>query len=138
MLVKGILFVLWLLLTGLIGILLLSFNLLILPLSSRLYRKYSDFIAQEWFLGQVISLEYLFGIRMVFAGDVMNLKPNQPVFMFANHRTRLDWMMLWSFLARFGNLSKEKIILKDGLRKVPIFGYAMQFFQVNFKYHNIM
>eukprot|EP00462_Mataza_sp_D1_P010075 CAMPEP_0175163770 /NCGR_PEP_ID=MMETSP0087-20121206/25971_1 /TAXON_ID=136419 /ORGANISM="Unknown Unknown, Strain D1" /LENGTH=347 /DNA_ID=CAMNT_0016452585 /DNA_START=226 /DNA_END=1269 /DNA_ORIENTATION=- len=49
-------------------------------------------------------------------------------FMISNHRTRLDWMYLWSVGFRFGLLSSMKIVTKAELRKVPFIGWAMQMF----------
>lgn len=39
---------------------------------------------------------------------------------------------LWSLCLRTGQLSFLKIVLKAGLKKAPIFGWAMQFFQFVF------
>lgn len=36
-----------------------------------------------------------------------------------NHRTRLDWMYLWSVLVRQSGVKTEKIILKDPLKYIP-------------------
>jgi len=43
-----------------------------------------------------------------------------------NHRTRLDWLFYFCILNRYNALTKIKIILKDGLKKVPGPGWAMQ------------
>ena len=43
-----------------------------------------------------------------------------------NHRTRLDWLFYFCILYRYKALSKIKIILKDGLKKIPGPGWAMQ------------
>eukprot|EP00128_Syssomonas_multiformis_P013339 Colp12_sorted_trinity150504_noHs@28803 len=43
-----------------------------------------------------------------------------------NHRTRLDWLFLWSWILRFGRLGNEKIVLKEPLKNVPGAGWAMQ------------
>ena len=43
-----------------------------------------------------------------------------------NHRTRLDWLFYFCILYRYNALSKIKIILKDGLKKIPGPGWAMQ------------
>jgi lysocardiolipin and lysophospholipid acyltransferase len=43
-----------------------------------------------------------------------------------NHRTRLDWLFYFCILYRLDALSNIKIILKDGLKKIPGAGWAMQ------------
>ncbi|XP_062503513.1 lysocardiolipin acyltransferase 1-like [Corticium candelabrum] len=43
-----------------------------------------------------------------------------------NHRTQMDWILLWNLLARFGNVRRCKIILKDSLKKLPGIGWAAQ------------
>ena len=43
-----------------------------------------------------------------------------------NHRTRLDWLFYFCILYRNNALTKIKIILKDGLKKIPGPGWAMQ------------
>lgn len=54
--------------------------------------------------------ELLYGVRMRFFGE---LPPrDEPALIMLNHRTELDWMMIWAFLARFGRLEHCKIILK--------------------------
>ncbi|RHY47656.1 hypothetical protein DYB34_010083 [Aphanomyces astaci] len=50
----------------------------------------------------------------------------------SNHRTRIDWMLLWSLGLRTNTLHQLKIVLKDSLRAVPVFGWAMQAFQFIF------
>jgi len=45
-----------------------------------------------------------------------------------NHRTRIDWMFLWGLGVAIGRLQGLKIVLKDGLRKAPGFGWACQCF----------
>ena len=37
----------------------------------------------------------------------------------------LDWMFMWCFFQRLNALPSLKIFLKDGLRKLPFFGWAM-------------
>jgi lysocardiolipin and lysophospholipid acyltransferase len=50
-----------------------------------------------------------------------------------NHRTRLDWLLMWAVLVQApGALHALKIVLKDELSKAPLFGWAMQFFRFIF------
>jgi len=43
-----------------------------------------------------------------------------------NHRTRLDWLFYFCVLYRTKALGYIKIILKQGLEKIPGAGWAMQ------------
>ena len=45
-----------------------------------------------------------------------------PCLIIMNHRTRFDWLFLWCYLLRRGKLLNEKIILKEAIKKIPIFG----------------
>jgi lysocardiolipin and lysophospholipid acyltransferase len=51
---------------------------------------------------------------------------NQSAIVIMNHRTRLDWLFYFCILYRLNGLSNIKIILKDGLKKIPGAGWAMQ------------
>ena len=46
----------------------------------------------------------------------------------SNHRTRIDWMLLWTVAWRTRTLHQLRIVLKAPLRKLPIFGWAIQHF----------
>lgn len=52
----------------------------------------------------------------------------EPALWLSNHRTRIDWMLLWSVALRAGALSSLRIVLKAPLRSLPVFGWAMQHF----------
>ena len=57
---------------------------------------------------------------MKICGDLKPLKG--PCVILLNHRTRFDWMFLWCFMIRLGDLPRLKIILKSSLKKVPGLG----------------
>ncbi|KAJ1912575.1 hypothetical protein IWQ60_009609 [Tieghemiomyces parasiticus] len=50
----------------------------------------------------------------------------------ANHQVYMDWIYLWFVAYYAGYHGAIKIILKASLRKVPIFGWAMQFYRFIF------
>lgn len=65
----------------------------------------------EKFCGIEISL-YLKNVK-----NIRKLNVNSIIVM--NHRTRLDWLFYFCVLYRINGLSSIKVILKQGLRKIP-------------------
>jgi 1-acyl-sn-glycerol-3-phosphate acyltransferase len=93
-----------------------------------------------WLANTAILLETWYAIQMEFyiVGDktfLPSITMGERAIWIPNHRTRLDAMFLWSFGLRTHVLHHLKIILKDGLRSVPIFGWAMQMFEFIFLVH---
>src|SRR5690242_4416247 len=101
---KGLVFIGVLGLSATLGDLFLFFPafLVVLPFSVRTFRWYADFLALHWFRLCVWMLEDYFGIKIVCSGQVP--LPLEPAVLISNHRTRLDWMFLWSFVHRWGDL----------------------------------
>ena len=64
--------------------------------------------------------ELVFGVRVKICGDQKPL--DGPCLIIMNHRTRFDWLFLWSYMIRMGDLRHHKIILKQSLKKIPLFG----------------
>ena len=62
-------------------------------------------------------MEKLLGIQMVITGDA--IRPGERNLIIMNHRTRLDWMYLWSVMVRQSGVKTEKIILKAPLKNIP-------------------
>lgn len=98
--------------------------LLTLPVSLSLFRKINDLILQVFFKFMTGIVEVLFGVGVKISGDLKKVKG--PCLIVLNHRTRFDWLFLWTFLARQGSLAVLKIILKDSLKKIPGFGWGLQ------------
>ncbi|MBN3304863.1 lysocardiolipin acyltransferase 1 [Amia ocellicauda] len=99
----------------------------VLPLmlvSPAWYRWLTDRIVATWLTLPVALLELVFGVKVVITGD--GFVPGERSVIIMNHRTRLDWMFLWSCLLRYSYLRLEKICLKAGLKAIPGFGWAMQ------------
>ena len=77
------------------------------------------------------------GVKIVISGDVTKeLSKTRPTLIIMNHRCRFDWLFLWCFLLRRGSLTKERIILKKGIAKIPFFGWAMDFVLFLFVHRN--
>lgn len=82
---------------------------------------------------RVPSPECAYGMQVKIYGDAATKAResemlNERALWIANHRTRIDWMLMWSVALRTGTLASLRIILKAPLRKIPIFGWAMQHF----------
>ncbi|PVU89988.1 hypothetical protein BB561_005082 [Smittium simulii] len=61
---------------------------------------------------------------------------NESVVVMSNHQLYTDWVYAW-LVAKLQRLDGNmKIILKDSLRKLPIFGHGMQFFEFIFLKRN--
>ena len=75
-----------------------------------------------------LSLELVFGVKVRVCGDLKKLQG--PCLIIMNHRTRLDWMFFWCYLIRMGDLRKLKIMLKAGLKNIPVAGECFPFTQI--------
>lgn len=64
-------------------------------------------------------MEFLFGMKCIVTGDPIICE--EPSLIIMNHRTRLDWLFLWSALFKIDPvlLTKEKIVLKSDLKRYP-------------------
>jgi len=110
--------------TGLVSsLVLIPPALPLLYLSPALFHKYTNSVAACWFRLVVWLIEHVNGVKFVFTGDTML---DERALVMSNHRTRLDWMLLWSLFARVGSLDRLRIVLKAGLKTAPFFGFVMQ------------
>ena len=99
----------------------------ILFVNRRLFHCLSDFSLHAWFGNTVWLLEKLTRIRIFMHQKKTNKRTfSQSAILVMNHRTRLDWLFYFCILYRLNALSNIKIILKDGLKKIPGAGWAMQ------------
>ncbi|ELU17930.1 hypothetical protein CAPTEDRAFT_172905 [Capitella teleta] len=125
MVLRGLFFVLLVLISSLLGVTFFhSFLLLLLFLSPCLHRCLVDAIIASWLVFCSALLECFLGMRVVISGD--EIRSNEASLLLMNHRTRLDWMYLWSVLLRQSGVKMEKIILKTPLKLIPGAGWAMQ------------
>ncbi len=105
--------------------------LTLLPLPSKgahaAYRTLVRAVQHAWLAAAAALLER--HTRIVV--DVDGVPPagdDDYVVIVCNHHSRIDWMYLWCVAARRGWLPRLKIVLKDSLKRVPFFGWAMQAF----------
>eukprot|EP01104_Vermistella_antarctica_P017373 TRINITY_DN614_c1_g1_i1.p1 TRINITY_DN614_c1_g1~~TRINITY_DN614_c1_g1_i1.p1 ORF type:complete len:400 (-),score=71.08 TRINITY_DN614_c1_g1_i1:29-1228(-) len=123
----GIATVLILVWTGYIGSLFLMGPILpLIFIAPELFLRVTGGLQWVWLTFVCALIEVLNGTKIVVSGDPLPL--NSSGLIIANHRTRLDWFFLWTFVLRKMRLEHEKIVLKDSLRNVPGFGWAMQCF----------
>ena len=124
---QGVVFVSSLVLCG------LSICWLILPLFVLLMVA-DVYVAQrvlDWFIAAYLSLPAclleLFGVRVrCFGQQLSSEQRGEFAVLLSNHPTTADWLFLWCWLYRNGDLSQLKIVLKSGLRAAPIIGWALQ------------
>ncbi|GFO48308.1 lysocardiolipin acyltransferase 1 [Plakobranchus ocellatus] len=93
-------------------------------LSPSLSRRMMDFLIKLWFLLAVALYEMLMGVKIVIKGRPS--LQNTSSLILANHRTRLDWLFLMSYLCRLSDIKEYRISLKYSLKKFPGAGWAMQ------------
>ncbi|PFX34921.1 lysocardiolipin acyltransferase 1-like isoform X1 [Stylophora pistillata] len=122
---RGFLFVCFLYYTCLIGtIVVMGPTLILLCLQPRWFRWVDDNLIAVWLVLPPALLEMMFGVKVIVTGDKPPKSENSVIIM--NHRCRLDWMFFWSYMARYGELKHEKIIMKHELKHIPGPGWAMQ------------
>ncbi|KAH9496107.1 Lysocardiolipin acyltransferase 1 [Bulinus truncatus] len=93
-------------------------------LSPRLSRLMMDFLIKLWFLLAVALYELLMGVKIKVHGQPS--PRGTSCLILSNHRTRLDWLFLMSYLCRFSAINEYRISLKASLKKFPGAGWAMQ------------
>ena len=62
-------------------------------------------------------VEKLCGVRVVITGEPVGCEDSTIILM--NHRTRFDWLFIFSYILRHGPLRRFKISMKDILKYVP-------------------
>lgn len=97
----------------------------LLLISPPIFRIMTSRLVGTWELFCGWLLEVVYGIKPIVTGDAMDADIGSVIV--SNHRTRLDWAMLWSVLARSkggrGTFSL-KVVLKAAIRGYPIMGWA--------------
>ena len=124
---QGFLFIAFLFIAGLYVCWLLFplFFLLLLADVSLAQRCLDWFVAA--FLSLPASLLEVFGVRFRAFGDPIPPScQSEFAVLLSNHPTTADWMFLWNFLIRYGDLSQLKIVMKGQLRAAPVIGWALQ------------
>jgi 1-acyl-sn-glycerol-3-phosphate acyltransferase len=87
-----------------------------------LYVALTSRIIGSWECWCAFLLEKVYGIQCVLTGDRVDSTERSVVI--SNHRTRLDWAMLWPVLARSRATYALHVILKHDIKKIPLMGWA--------------
>lgn len=74
-----------------------------------------------------VIVEFIGGTRVRVSSN-QKLADSVSCFIISNHRTRLDWMYIWSLCFRFNIISTLKIVAKADMRNMPLIGWTMQMF----------
>eukprot|EP00160_Parvularia_atlantis_P006407 Unigene15598_Nuclearia_a/m.46536 Unigene15598_Nuclearia_a/g.46536 ORF Unigene15598_Nuclearia_a/g.46536 Unigene15598_Nuclearia_a/m.46536 type:complete len:362 (-) Unigene15598_Nuclearia_a:520-1605(-) len=96
----------------------------VLLLAPRRFRSVMDGLAAWWMHFPVGFFAVVGGVRYHFHGDVRALADD--CLALCNHRTYFDWVFAWALFGRFGRPHNLRIVLKHGLRYVPVAGWLMQ------------
>ena len=106
--------------------------ILLLPSTRKIYRNYIIW-TQTLFASLIMVITFLFcPIEIILYGDQNVFQTHKKLIIMANHQIYTDWWYIW-IVAHHQHLGGHiKIILKDSLRKIPIFGWGMEFFEFIF------
>ena len=97
----------------------------------RIYKWYI-IQTQKGFASLILIITWIFcPISIVLSGDYNSLNKKSAILM-ANHQIYTDWWYIWILASEYGLGGNLKIILKDELRNIPLFGWGMQFFEFIF------
>uniref|UniRef100_A0A1I8AGD9 PlsC domain-containing protein n=1 Tax=Steinernema glaseri TaxID=37863 RepID=A0A1I8AGD9_9BILA len=101
------------------------------------WRRLMDRAISFWMMIPMTFLEFIFGVRYRVTGDFVDFE--KPALIIMNHRTRLDWMYLWSALFKMNPwlLTSSKISLKEQLKSLPGAGFGMAASQFIFLQRNV-
>ncbi|CAI4223439.1 unnamed protein product [Auanema sp. JU1783] len=126
------------LLTSVFGNYMISLFLFLIPLGHhKAWRFMMDRAISFWMTIPMGFLEFIFGMTVRVSGDEIDVE--EPGLILMNHRTRLDWMYIWSLLYQMNPwlITTNKISLKAQLKKLPGAGFGMAANQFVFLERNI-
>ena len=126
---SGVIFAMIVVWTAMLGTMMVigPYGLIFAFVSPVSFKMVARFIQVQWLTTISSLVERMLGVEMVFSGDHLDvMKKDRRVVFISNHRTRLDWMFLWSLFGRYRMLFYLRIVLKAGMRKAPIFGWVME------------
>ncbi|VDL64436.1 unnamed protein product [Nippostrongylus brasiliensis] len=133
----GWIFGITILFTSLFGSYIISLFLFLLVLGRhKAWRDVMDRSVSYWMMVPIGFLEMIFGMRVRVSGDEIDY--HEPALIIMNHRTRLDWMYMWSALYQMNPwlITSNKISLKAQLQSLPGAGFGMSAAQFLFLQRN--
>ncbi|KAI8610504.1 acyltransferase-domain-containing protein [Chytriomyces sp. MP71] len=103
---------------------------------ARLFTAYNR-VTQRLFTSLLVCCNYVpwKPVEIVVHGaEALSALGPGPCVLTPNHQTQLDWMYFWIAAARIGagRDADLRIVLKDSLKNIPIFGWGMHFFSFIF------
>jgi len=66
------------------------------------------------------------------ASSPVRIKQARKAVLYSNHQTYLDWWLIWQLAYHYNHHGHLRIVLKDTLKAIPIFGWGMSFFEFIF------
>ena len=129
--IKGVAYFALLIAGAFSGLLLMTPSIVLLLLHSktiiRWRRKYVELIGGIYFDYAAAVLMTLMGVKVYLYSDDEEFLHDKGPLILCNHRTRVDWMFAGWCYAAYAHLNPDlRIVLKESLRSVPVFGWAMQ------------
>ncbi|VDM56535.1 unnamed protein product [Angiostrongylus costaricensis] len=124
--IVGWIFGISILATSLFGSYIVSLFLFLLVMGKHnTWRSVIDRSVSFWMMVPIGFLELIFGMRVRVSGD--EIEYDKPALIVMNHRTRLDWMYMWSALYQMNPwlIVSNKISLKAQLQSLPGAGFGM-------------
>lgn len=128
---KGFVYFLLLIAGAFSGLLLMTPSIVLLLLHSKTIihwrRKYVELIGGIYFDYAAAVLMTLMGVKVYLYSENSSFLNDKGPLILCNHRTRVDWMFAGWCYAAYAHLNSDlRIVLKESLRSVPVFGWAMQ------------
>ncbi|CAJ0929417.1 unnamed protein product, partial [Mesorhabditis belari] len=104
---------------------------------NKTWRHNMDRAVSLWMTIPMCFLEWFFGVTIRVCGDPIEY--DEPAMILMNHRTRLDWMYIWSALFQINPwlITSNKISMKKELKFLPGAGFGMSANQFIFLERNI-
>ena len=128
---KGVVYLVLLVAGAFSGLILFTPSLVLLAVHSKTViayrRKWVELISGIYFDYCAAVLMVLMNVKVHLYADNNTFLTDRGPLVLCNHRTRVDWMFAgWCYAALVGMNPDLRVVLKEQLRSVPIFGWAMQ------------
>ena len=131
MMIRGLVFVFLLTLGAFSSLVLLIPSIITLWIHSKKVigyrRRYISLISGIYFDFAGALLMKVFGVKVYLYSNSTDFMTDKVPLIISNHRTTVDWMFTgWCYGSFLKINSNIRVILKDSLRSVPVYGWAQQ------------